>query len=59
MQIERGMIFRGKMNGREVKILSVDSIQVQYQDVKSMRVFMVGREMFEHLDISRVERMEE
>lgn len=53
MEIERGMVFRGNKNGREVQILSANEIQVQYKDLKYGTVFMVGRELFERLDITR------
>lgn len=54
MVIERGTVFRGNKNGREVKILSANAIQVRYRDLKYGTVFAVGRELFERLDITRV-----
>lgn len=53
MELERGMIFVGSLNGREVQILSANSLQVQYRDIKYGTVFTVGRELFEHLLITR------
>lgn len=54
MEIEKGMVFRGNRNDGEVRILSANEAQVQYQDIKTMRVFTVGRGMFERLDVIRV-----
>lgn len=54
MVIDKGMVFRGNKNGREVKILSANSMQVVYKDLKYGTVFTVGRRMFENLDITKV-----
>lgn len=54
MVIKEGMVFRGNKNGREVKILSANEIQVTYRDLKYGTVFTVGRALFERSDITLV-----
>lgn len=54
MKIEKGMKFRGNVNGREIEILKADNQQVQYRDCKCGTVFTVGRKAFEHWNIKEV-----
>lgn len=57
MNIKAGEIFRGNENGRQIKILKADGNAVTYKDMKYSTVFTVGRKMFEHLDIAKVETL--
>lgn len=57
MDIKAGEIFKGNRSGRQIKILKVDENEVTYKELEYGTVFTVGRKMFEHLAITKVETL--
>lgn len=56
MDIKPGMMFKGKINGRMIKILKADDVSVVYKDMQHGTVFSVGRKLFENCDLIAIEK---
>lgn len=54
MFIEKGMVFRGNVNGESIRIMNVTNKAVVYKCLKSGKVFTYGREAFNHLLITKI-----
>lgn len=54
MEIAPKMQFIGSVNGSKIEILKADAKYVTYRDLATDCKFVVGRMMFEHLNIIRV-----
>lgn len=59
MMYRIGDIVRGKVNGREFKIVERTDYHYTYQDIQSGRNYMVGRKMFEQCELEKVSKEKE
>lgn len=56
MTIEKGMIFKGNVNGVSFEVLSVNEKAVTYKvlGIASNKIHMFGRKAFEHCNLTRI-----
>lgn len=54
MEIKKGMHFQGIVNKKVITIISANDKVVTFSDIKTKKVFTVGRKMFEHCGITQI-----
>lgn len=55
MELKPGMRFVGNMNGRKIEIIKAAEKDVTYREIKTGAKFTIGRAIFEHLELRRIE----
>lgn len=54
MEIKKGMLFKGDINGKVILIINASEQAITYKCMESGKIFTVGRKMFEHCYLTRV-----
>lgn len=55
MKIEKGMVFKGNINGATIRIKSADEKMVVFEDLEKGTFHTYGRKAFEHCNLTKIQ----